>query len=100
MFWAHLDTSNFKFDAFGGTHEDAEVAMVQLTREHCEKRSVNWAEFYFGYWDALGIHEVKVGSGFRDNDPVFDRAEWEKRSGKLTPRHVEAPTEDDDDAEG
>ena len=65
-----LDTRNFSFMAIGETREQAEYAMVETWKKHCESHDDTdpWEEFE----DSMNTYEVVVGSGYKVDGEAFE----------------------------
>lgn len=73
MWWAHLTTSYFHFDAFGSTEADALEVMYGLIRDHCDRREVDYGYFMDTYEDDIDVLEIKIGYGYVDRSHLWDR---------------------------
>ncbi len=70
MYWATLETTNYRFTAFGFTPEDALETMRATWEEHARQTSATW------YWedvaDGVSVNFTRVGDGWRGNDLLIN----------------------------
>lgn len=69
MYWATLETVNYRFNAFGGTKAEA-IRTLRLTwEEHARQTLATWT------WEDLsediGLTFIRVGDGLRGFDLVI-----------------------------
>jgi hypothetical protein len=66
MYWATLETTNYRFTAFGFTPEDTLETMRAIWEEHARITDATWA------WEDLAddvcISFTRVGDGWRGHD--------------------------------
>lgn len=74
IYWAHLDTTYFSFDAWGTTAVEAEVELTRACRLHCQERDVDWDEFIVGYLSegSVSVLPIAPGWAYRDLDSRID----------------------------
>lgn len=63
MYWATLETTNYRFDAFGFTPEDALETLRETWEEHARQTDATFT------WEELspdtGVTFTRVGDGWR-----------------------------------
>ena len=68
MFWAHLETRNFRFDAFGDRESEALDALKRTWQKHARQyeATFSWVDLK----DDVSIVFIRQGDGLRDRDLI------------------------------
>lgn len=70
MYWATLETVNYRFNAFGFTEEHALETMRALWEEHALQYEASWT--WEDLADDVGLLFIRIGDGFRGFDLVIN----------------------------
>lgn len=74
LWWAHLDTANFSFDAFAESETGARAVMRGLLDEHV-KQYGRQPYIINGTVDDIVTMEIRPGAAFRDYTEVAESEE-------------------------
>jgi len=68
IYHASIDTPNYSFDAYGSTREEAQRALMEVWKRHCQQTGAE--PTYITRRDLTTVG-VELGRGYRDRQEVL-----------------------------
>lgn len=70
LFWIHLSTPNFTFDAFGTSESNVKNLLKKAWKQHAKQTGA--AADYIDFKDEVQVQEVEAGLVLRDGNALID----------------------------
>jgi hypothetical protein len=70
IYFAHYDSRNFSFEAFGTTEVEARNALLDGLKEHAKQYADRIEDAHWWFDDDVGVEERTIGVCYRDGSEV------------------------------